>query len=809
MPLFKLNNFKGLGSAVGRGLRAASPGFLDDVKNFVPNVENGALTMRSGTSADVSGNATDISTATVVTTFDDFRYLSTENPTQTDILVLCGRTGAGSKKIMQKPFFFNSATATASYVDWKEIKATTINGAPSGATLVLAAGSSTDDYYNGWVIVNSTRSESLYVVDYAQSILTVFTREDVPSDWASGDTVTLYRFFHDNPTFTNDLTYTHSGSDYPDPSNPPAFFDQGGSILFSGGRSSTLTGTRAVWSGYINHTLFAGATKTLTYQGTYVTEAEIKSLDANRAAAGYTLGNASEAAGAAPGLDQTVRWFYAVVFRTEDGQMTQLLVPSSNIIVPSAADKELNFLVTITSNINKRFRYMDVFMGKSQTATATVLDWSEYFLIESHDLTDTGWTYNESGAAPGSWTRTFDLDINDWNAVGDNNTETPSALDYLGYPEYNTQGVSFSQVTSVADRIFIANLYHWGTGRTYTDQILFSSFSGDGVPQFNVLPDIPQSTQSTIEQGDSQTIKALLSYQGNLVVLKDNSIFRIGITPDSSQWQMDKVSERIGCDSPRSAVSTPYGIIFAKSGDDIYLWSGGQPKGLAANWLAQFRNISTTYKTSWVGWWNNYEKSYNLMITTDGSTKTTHYNAFMDYRVPSVSGGEVPAWFKQVNAANISQVSLGYDGTVRFVSSTNVITKFAPTALDDSGTSITPYFKLGAYTLDENMILWALGWYLINDQDGSGTWANNLDIKTYIDGTSVGSYLNLTKTKTRLAGLLPAAGAQGTTVDFEYNTAATAATFEASSATATPLSIYELGITYELLDRVGDLSQSL
>ena len=809
--LLRLNKFLGLGTAVSRNDRSQESleGFLDDVKNFVPNVETGAMTMRAGTSADVSGNATDISTATVVTTFDDFRYLSTEVPTQTDILVLCGRTAGGAKKIFQKPFFFNSATATNSYVDWKETKTTTINGAPSGATLVLAAGSGTDDYYNGWVIVNSTRSESLFVTDYAQSILTVFTKENVPSDWASGDTVTLYRFFHDHPQFTTDLTYTHSGSDYPDPANPPAFFDQGGSILFSGGKSSTLSGTRGVWSGYINHTLFTGATKTLTYQGTYVTEAEIKSLDSNRAAAGYSLGNASEAAGAAPGLDQTVRWFYAIAFRTEDGQMTTLLVPSTNYIQPSAADKELNFVVTMYSNINKRFRYMDVFMGKAQTATATALDWSEYFLIESHDLADSGWTYNESGAAPGNWTRTFDLDINDWNAVGDNNTETPSALDYLGYPEHTAQGVSFSQVTSVADRIFIANYYHWGTGLSYSDQILYSSFSGDGVPQFNVLPDIPQITQSTIEQGDSQVIKALLSYNGNLVVLKDNSMYSISIAPDSTNWQLNKVSDRIGCDAPRTAFVTPYGIIFAKSGDDVYLWNGGQPRGLTANWLTTFRNIATTYKASWLGWYNNYEKSYNLMITTDGTTKTTHYNAFFEYRVPSVNGGEVPAWFKQVNAANISQVSLGYDGTVRFVSSTNVITKFASTALDDSGTSISPYFKLGAYAVDENKILWFTGWYLINDQDGSGTWANNLDIKTYVDGTSIGSFTSLTKTKTRLASGLPAAGALGTTFDLEYNTNGTPATFEASSATATPLTEYEIGIEYELLPRIGDLSQSL
>ena len=450
---------------------------------------------------------------------------------------------------------------------------------------------------------------------------------------------------------------------------------------------------------------------------------------------------------------------------------------------------------------------MDVLMGKSQSATATSLDWSEYFLTETHDLTSTGWTYNESGAAPGNWTRTFDLDINDWNAIGENNTETPNAVDYLGYPEYNTQGVSFSRVASVADRIFIANYYHFGTGLTYTDQILFSSFSGDGVPQFNVLPDIPQITQSTIEQGDSQTIKVLLSDRGNLIVLKDNSFYNIPITPDSSTWQLLKVSDRIGCDVPESAVVTPYGIVFAKAGDDVYQWNGGQPRGLTANWLTQFRNISTTYKASWVGWYNIYEKSYNLMITTDGTTKTTHYNAFFDYRVPSVSGGEVPAWFKQVNAANISQVSTGYDGTVRFVSSTNVITKFSQTALDDSGTSITPYFKLGAYVLDEEKILWPLEWYLINDQDGSGTWANNLDLKVYVDGTSVGSYTNVTKTKTRLAALLPAT--QGTTIDLEYNTNGTPATFEASSATATPLTIYEVGFDYELLERGGDLQQSL
>lgn len=783
------DNFRnGIVSRFNRGQQPANS--VLDCKNFLINRKTGSLVQRNGY-ASYLATPFSLVDGTQISAWNQYWNLGTEVPTSSSVDVVVGTISA-STGWMQKPFFQGSTTATNNYVNWSETTSLGTLSSSGTNTVVTSSGSATDNYYRFWVLFNNTRTEYIYISSYVGSTKTFTCNENIPSDWAAGDTILAYRWFHDNIGFA------------PDAISTPIALQVGNSIIASGGQGSTAA-YKPVISQYLNKTFFSGATKAPQYWGTYVSEMEVKSTN------GVTIGNSAGYTSTGNGLDQTSNWFLKFVFETDDGQLSKPLAATTPYITPTANQ---GIQAQITFNfplLNKRFRYLHAFLGSSEGNTnTTTLPWVKHFYLASYDMltggttgADTGgWAYTESTTVPGTYTRTFQFDVRDWNKKAED------LLTFLGVDsEYTNSIVSFSFAQLNNDRLFVAKHYDYTTATNENDQIRWSGFSGAGVPQICVLPDSDGSSRSTIEQGDPTSITALEKYENLLFISKDQSAYYINPTGLPDTWVLNSISRTIGFDSSGTVVRTPYGIVGVKAGDDIYLWKGGQFESMTnQTWIDNdvgtnaFRKLVTTYKSSWLGWYDASWKSYNLMITEDGSDKKTFYS--MCFEIPVSSNF---AWTRHRIAHNISSVRVDRNGIVSFAA-TNIY-KWSSTALDDAGTAIDCYIDTGDRLVSERDLTYLMGWYMSISQDSSATRAGTLDSEILIDGTSAKTYSDMTKTATRFETKCNLSG--GRTVRFKWNKNASPATWTPSSSTATQLTINEQCFKLDVRRLTGDGAQSL
>lgn len=782
------NFFGGINTAFKRG--AQPNGSIYDCKNLLPNIQIGGLVQRLGYASYLTAPVTLVDGSSVGA-IDFHWHLGTDNPSSTTIDVIGFSTG-----FAQKPFFKESTTATSSWVQWGELRTTTIASiAGNLLTFTLTAGSASDDYYNTWMVHNSTRSEFIYVTDYTGSSRTVTPLEKVPSDWLAGDTVVLYRHFHDNAGFA------------PAVGTEPAMVQLGDVIIGSGGQGAAA-GRKPIWSGYVDLTFFSGATKTPRHQGTYVTESEVKT-------SGMTIGNAGTFASVGNGLDSSKRWFIAFLYETVDGCLSTLQKAGTNYTA-IATDQGISTALTINfARWNKRIKKIHAFLGSVDSAGApTTLDWSEYYHVDTIDLTGTGWTYTDSGAAPGTFSYTVQLDNRDWEAASVKSDATKeSVVDWTGTTEYNRSIVSFSRAVVLENRLFLAKVYDYNAGKNLDDYVLWTDFSGVlGTPQYSVHPDIDGASQARIISGGTPSVVGLAKWQTRLLILKDRSCHEIDITePDATRWQKINISNEIGCDMPNSIVETPHGVCFGKSGQDLYLYRGGEPTSLTADTIrptfkSNTNGLNSTQKAQLWGWWNPRWQAYCVM--TKASDLSEFYGTFFEIPVSNSNF----AWYRFDLGHDINSVRLDKNGDVLF-SSTNIY-KMSDADVDDAGTSIKTFFDTGEHTLSERDITTLDSWWIANLQDGGATVAGTLDIQVLLDNAvvtfdSVSSEAsNVTKTSTRWISGLPV-GSQGRTIRCKINTDASPATWTPSSATAQQLTILELGFEGRVEELYGDQAQSL
>jgi hypothetical protein len=776
---------------VTRPTRGTSPlGALESVKNFKFNKTMNAMSLRDGTTLYAPDPFfTDFEGTVTLTTVDHFFPLSTESPTAENIDILCGRDGSDNKYIFQRKFWEASGllNATIAYMRYGEsisstIKSSTVN------TITLDGFANFSDVYNYCIIRNSTIGNCLYITDSAQSgadeVLTVLG--NVPSNWANGNAVTVYRSFHDNYSFSP--TYSTVAG------RPPIALQQGNAILFSGGMGST-EGLKAIWSGYINKTFFVGAlnkTGGFNYTGTYVTEAEIKSTN------GITIADPSLTAISASNALPDGRWFFYFVPETDDGERGNPFSYSTPYVTLVGGRWFYTTLQIDPAQLNKRLRYLNVFMGKAPNATDTKIDWNNLFYVGQVDflnweVTDqplTTWVWTETATTIPGYYITGVLAFRDieWN-----NKTVESLAFHLGHTESTSTTASFSEAVFLNNRLFIAKYYDYVDVVEYLDQIRYTDFAGNGVAQLNVLNNLSGATQSTIEQGDPTSVQALRRWQDKLFILKDKSCYFINASEDISQWTLITVSNEIGCTMPRTAVVTPTMVIWCQNGEDVYGWSGASVKSLAQNWLTTFKALTLT--ATHKGWYDLKNKSYNFSYTNG-----TWYTMFLECPIPNgyVWGSNlfdddtVAGLYSIIDASE--RAGTNYVVVMDTNNSAYKILYFNPSATaDNAHFGIIPYFKTAESRLDEINLLKILKWYLTCTPTGG---AGQLDCKLTIGSNTI-TYANITKTLTLHSRGVLFTSNQGRSFTFEFNT-------NASRATFTGLEIYDLQFDYEALPFIGD-----
>ncbi len=774
----RISNWLGLYT---RPSRPTSPlGALEDCANFNFNSEPTSMSLRTGSTSYYTA-PTDISGDIALTTINNAFHISTESPVATNIDIVCGQTAGSSKYVFQRKFFHSSATATDSWVRWGEyLTDITISDAVSGTSVVFVGGETTANYYKGWMVYNATKGDYSWVTASSKTDTktTLTLCEDTPTDWVATNALTLYRHFHDNPNFSVLMTYsTVSG-------RPPIALQQGNGILFSGGMG-TSTGLKPVWSGYLSKTFFEGSTGYtggIAYQETYVTEAEVKDSNSITVSTGSTSSDS-------PNLSDG-RWFFCIVPETDDGQRG-IPVYASTKYVDCTSDK-FSFTVTVSPGLlNKRLRYLNVFLGIAPNEGDATIDWGFLYYIERLDLCGSDWTWTKSADATGTFVATCTMDGDKWN-----NKASESLAQHLGHTLNTSSTCSFSVGQFVNNRLFVGKYYDYVDAVEYLDQIRYTPFGSNGIGQLNKLANLDSQTQSTIEQGDATSVQKLLRWEDKLVILKDNSSYFIPISGDTSQWQLITISNHIGCKNPDTAIETPFMLMWCQSAEDVYGWTGASPFSLAQNWLDTYKALDLTTKAS-VAWYDNKLKTYNFSYND-----TLGYWYSMYFECPI---GDQFKWGKHQfgNSAaattTLNITSAGTRGGVVYLNAVYMATSSAhilyfdsTVALDINIIKIAPYFKTCEFTLDEEALMRIKKIYLtLSPTGGTGTLSAKITV-----GTNTQTYANMTKTLSLIARGINFTY-KGRKVQFEYN-------MNSTMATNTALKIYELRYDYELIPFIGD-----
>lgn len=775
---------KGIITNVKRGFQPR--GSMADCKNFQPNTLLGALQQRNGYSVALQTPLNDLDGTSIGgSTIDNYWKLSTETPETKDIEIVDIPTAW-----LQKPYWNSSDTAKNA---WRKLGSTysiTVSAIAGDQTTITFSGeSTTNDFYNNGLLWNSTRIEGVFIQDYVGSTGVATPNEKIPTDWLTGDSYTLYLDFHDNRTFSPSVTGT------------PKAVNQGNSILFSGGQA-TAESNKLCLSMFIDSTYFSGLAKTPRVWGTYATEAEVKSD------LGITFGNASAYSVANElGLSTDSRWFIGFLLRTHDGQLSALVSPSTKHIDPAAGEGIQSTITVDFPLMNKRIRYIEVFLGKptSDALFPSALDWSEYYHVETLDLTNgSGWTYNESVATVGNYTRTVQLDLSDFN----NTIEKAALTDWTGTTEYTRSTLSASVFDFHNGRLFAARAYDHDTGVYLNDKIVWSGFSGAlGTPQYNVLPDIDGFSQADVQSGDADFITNIGKYLSELVVVKQSNSFRLDTSaPTPETWTIEHIAN-IGCDAPYTFAQTPFGLCWLSGDKDVYIYAGGEPRSLTQDTIqstirSKTTGLTASEKNQLRGWYNGKKKAYELTLRHD--EKEQFWSTYFELPVSNTNF----AWFRSALNDDIDSVVVDREGNVYFTG--NDVVKVFDATLTDAGTAISTFFDTGEQTLDEAAITHLDKMILFIDQDSSATRTNNLDLDLELDGAaysydSISSNTdNVTKTNTRFERYLPV-GCRGRKFRFKFNTNLLPATFTASGATTTPLTIIELRFLTRLEEPMGDV----
>lgn len=124
-------------------------------------------------------------------------------PSEQNVTLLHG-TLSGTHKLYVKPYLSSAGAWVDSWLDLTEAERDMTADATTSTTAIVdaALASSVDDYYNGWIVHNATRTASAIVTDYVGSTKTLTLSWAIASQ-AAGDTYHLMR----NPVWDTNGNY--------------------------------------------------------------------------------------------------------------------------------------------------------------------------------------------------------------------------------------------------------------------------------------------------------------------------------------------------------------------------------------------------------------------------------------------------------------------------------------------------------------------------------------------------------------------------------------------------------------------------
>jgi len=235
----------------------------------------------------------------------------------------------------------------------------------------------------------------------------------------------------------------------------------------------------------------------------------------------------------------------------------------------------------------------------------------------------------------------------------------------------------------------------WCADDQYKDVLNFSTQTPDATKCLDFVDDGTSSKPGTVvfRPGSGEEITGLVNFKNALYVFLNKSIFRVTSTATANTYQVELVTNAVGCVSHRSICQCEEDIMFA-SHDGVY------SLGDVANYLYVrttnksvkvqriFDSISNTNKTKLVGKYYNfkYHLFYSLYGTENDSCLVydVRYKAWQDWR--NMSANDATLYTNSTNSTCL------YFGEV----STGKVHKMS--GVNDDGKAISSYWTSKSFT---------------------------------------------------------------------------------------------------------------
>lgn len=608
------------------------PGMMLRIINTFPNL-TGEERTRPGYSSYASTDGGSSPGQDMPTGFEVLKTLPIQNPASDDVHLKFANNG-GQAVFMNPWYQISARQATDMRID----ENLTFTGTTSSITAhqinFNAVGSlnTTTDYYTNWLMKNNTRNSYGLVTAYSfgSSINSFTILEQVNAgglNWQSGDSFTLYRSFHDNPTFAP--TYNT------DLANQIACNVENSIIRFSGGQGSS-NGLRGIWiNPKLNKTFFPGAGTSFTYTGTYVSEREVKALSILNAGPGASKFNwvVEDGTHASNRLEPNrTLWFASapVYDGFQEGPLTtyetssdwntvsgpqyatinNFLKTNGSSSAQDVIDGVTFYLSVSAAQLNKRITgfaiYVAIDIGQT---TARVAD---YQFVRYYSIITTGADLVWALTSVGGQVQVYAMQIEITNSLLSAALAGNTFQEDSGYVKGSADLMySYSSEEIVGTRRFLSNAYVSSEAFTDRENVFTNPVGGNaqignaGVIQPDVFSNEQPTYRMRVDPTVGTKINGLVSTGvDEFICLKDRGlvlcrVITIGTLPN---LMLTVVNREVGASTLNAFTKDDVGRIYFPSSFDIYRYIQGQIEKLIEredknDWLDTYRNtISDTDK---------------------------------------------------------------------------------------------------------------------------------------------------------------------------------------------------------------------
>lgn len=546
-------------------------------------------------------------------------------PSEQTVTLVYG-TLSGAHKLYVRPYL----SLAGAWVDsWQELtekeSSLTADAGTNTTTIVDAAlSSSTDDYYNGWIVYNTTRSRAAIITDYVGSTKTLTLSWAITAQ-TTGDSYFICR----NPIYNADASSLFAPSE-----NYCRFLQRDNAIdIVTGGNviyDSAASSKSDLWLGVING-YQAFNDSDLNFTGFYLTRKHLASSKEISAFSEDTLGSGDEAIDVGnyiivpvmvyDGFQEGPLWegntpFDGTSYDTTDPAESGIITVASRrlvgtttvfygkgssdvpLLIPDRAGADdYGFLV-----MDRRVTAIRYYMAEASALSIKATPASEWRMVKEVLFNSSSW----SGSGP-SYTQSVSINGQEWLA-----NSGIDISDRQGHQSLKVH-VNANFIATAKRRVAVANVFADQQRQSF---VFFSAINSD---EQNTPDVIPHTSFVDLSLYGIPKIIGFLESLGFYVAIGENQVVKI----DAASLSIDKNIQTRGGSSANAFVNAN-GLLYFVNLEDIYYYHPSQDvvRSIATGFVrVAWQALSTSSKqAAAIG----YDRRYEKLVIAAGTTIFTY-----------------------------------------------------------------------------------------------------------------------------------------------------------------------------------------